>query len=553
MVLAVAGASVSCRDNSQRAQDEFVKFIVAYERNIVPLDRAAQLAAWRYAQGGEREDLRQCDSLQRLKIRLLHREKDYQYLCRLRESHRIRDSYLSRQLDILYRLYRPCQADLDLQEEILDIETFLRLRWLGDMKDPGICLAEKTLRYSKRSVELQEAWKKLKGRGESLQDTLLYLVGLRNEQARQTGFDNYFQLRLFQDGVREVFVDSIALLLKQGTEGAYLQQKKELDACLRRECAVKNADLAPWHYRGHFLQNGMPACDAGRDRYYGYVDLRQTVSRFFAGIGLPMEDILRGSPLPIRSGEIPFLQVFDVERGKDIRITGSLQGTENDMRRLLAVSGEACYHKYIPESLPYLLRIPAAPFLQEGVGDFFASMAGYSNWVLSMGLFSLGQADRLQASYFEKFRQAEIMGMRWSLFLYAFEKSLYTSENDASTVEKDWQEKLGEYMCFTGPFSPNSANWASEAYFSLSAVSSHNAFLGRIFASQLLNWFCDNCARVGAPQDPNLVGFEQVGKHLQDYLFHAGASRPWEELVQASAGEGLSPEAWLNIFVTPNL
>lgn len=544
---------VSCRNDSQRAQDEFIRFIVDYEKKTEPLEKAYQLSAWNYAQSGSAEDLWRCDSLRRVKIRILHNEKNFQYLCRLRENHRIQDPYLSRQLDILHRLYRPCQADLALQEEILGIETFLRLRLQEDMQDPEIRRAEKTLRYSKRSSELQAAWNKLKSRGDVLQDTLLHLVALRNEQARQTGFDNYFQLRLFQDGVCETFVDSMACVLKQGTDEAYLKQKRKLDAHLRRQCAVKDANLAPWHYRGHFLQNGMPACNTDRDRYYGYVNIHQTVSRFFAGIGLPVDDVLRGGHTPSQDGKSPFLQCFDIDRRKDIRITGHLQGTENDMRQLLAVAGKACYYKYIPEALPYLLRTPSEPFLQEGVASFFGSMAGYSNWVLSMGLFSLGQAQQMQSSYLEKFRRTEIMEMRWALFLYAFEKSLYISASDAATVEENWHRLAETYMRFSASSASLSANWAAEAYFSLTSVSAHNTFLGQLFSSQLLDWFCGHCTRVGSPQDPDLVGFEQVGKHLHNRLFHAGASRPWTELVQETTGEALSAEAWIRDFVTPNL
>ena len=553
MVCAGAGILTSCRNESQRMQDEFIRFIVDYEKKIEPLDKAFQLSAWSYAQSGKAEDLWRCDSLRKVKIRVLHNEKNFQYLSRLRKNHRIQDPYLLRQLELLYRLYRPCQADLDLQDQILGMETFLRLRLQEDMRSPEIRRAENTLRYSKRSSELKAAWSKLKSRGNVLQDTLLHLVALRNEQARQAGFDNYFQLRLFQDGLCETFVDSIACMLKQGTDEAYLRQKRKMDAHLHRQCAVQEADLAPWHYRGHFLQNGMPACNTDRDHYYGYVSIHQTVSRFFAGIGLPVDDILRGGHTSGQGGDSPFLHCFDIDRKKDIRIAGHLQGTENDMRQLLAVAGKACYCKYIPEALPYLLRMPSEPFLQEGMASFFGSMAGYSNWVLSMGLFSLGQTHQMQPSCVEKSRRSEMMEMRWALFLYAFEKTLYTSTCNAGTIEKNWQELAETYMHFSASAASSSADWAAEAYFSLTSVSAHNTFLGKLFASQLLDWFCDNCARVGTSQDPDFVGFEQVGKHLQNHLFHAGASRPWTELVREATGETLSAEAWIRNFVSPNL
>ncbi|MDE5544522.1 MAG: hypothetical protein K2I83_03845, partial [Bacteroidales bacterium] len=76
MVCAGAGILVSCRNNSQRAQDDFIRFIVDYEKKTEPIDKAFQLSAWDYAQSGRAEDLWRCDSLRRLKLRVLHNAKN---------------------------------------------------------------------------------------------------------------------------------------------------------------------------------------------------------------------------------------------------------------------------------------------------------------------------------------------------------------------------------------------------------------------------------------------------------------------------------------------
>lgn len=548
LVSVLSVSLVSCSDKRKQAEADLIRFIVSYERVMVPLTAHIGLTQWDYFQTSDTGCRFRYDSLFRARTLFLHDRESFEYLKRLKEKGKIEDAYLSKQLDILYKTYLPYQADLGLQEEILSLESFLRQRFWQRANDPGIQEAEKILRYSNDDAALYRAWRQIKDPGREIGDSIYKLVLLRNELAREVGFADFYAMRVYMDGLEEVYLDSVFSELKEKSDIPYARMKTGLDSALSRSCSVESIHLGPWNFRGHFFQNGILACDAGRDRYYNYVSMSHMVLRFFASIGLPMDDVMAKSLMDVKDGTLPVFTCFTVDRKDDVRIIGNIQGTENDMRQLLARTGQAAYLKYIPNTLPYLLRYPAAPFLQEGVSCFFSRMAGYSNWILSMGVFSLGQAEELQASYVENLKKEELFGLRWGLFMYEFERSLYSEPKER--LGNRWRDLLQDYMLVSsdeGRF--GFADWAAESYFSLYAGNFHNVILGELMAAQLLAYYCEICPRIGSVDNPDLVGETEIGKHLQKDLFNPGASKHWKEIVTGLFGEPLDAEAFLHQFV----
>lgn len=540
------GAQVACKDKKTEAEEGFIRFVRAYEAFMMPLEASIARTQWDYFQTSDTACRFRFDSLARAKAYFLHDKEAFAYLENLRESGFVSDPYLEKQLEILYENYLPCQGDWALQESILSLESFLRFRLWQRTNDPGIKEAEEVLRHSEDDEDLYRAWRKIKDPGVGIRDSLYRLVCLRNALAREAGFSDFYEMKIRLDGLNVSYVDSLFGRLKSETDSAYARMKAELDSLFSQSFSVELSRLGPWHFRGHFFQNGLLACDAGRDRYYNYVGMSHMVLRFFASIGLPMDDVMARSMMSVKDGSMPVFTCLAFDRKGDVRIIGNLQGTENDMRQLLARTGEAAYLKYIPGTLPYLLRCPAVPFFEEGISAFFGRMAGYSNWILSMGVFSLGQAEELRGSYFGTLKKEELFGLRWGLFMYDFERSLYKGE---PLLGKRWNELLEDYMLISsdsvhGGFT----DWAAENYFSLYAGNFHNVVLGELMASQLLEYFCTNFPGVGSERNPDLVGTEEIGRHLQKYLFNPGASKPWNEILEDLSGHGLSPEAFLRQF-----
>ena len=309
----------------------------------------------------------------------------------------------------------------------------------------------------------------------------------------------------------------------------------------------RGESLQPWHLRGRFFRFGQRAYAATRDNYYEYVSMESVVLRFFSGINLDLSDVFGRSLISGQSVYLPGLLCLDVDRRQDIRLIGHLAGTENDMQMLLAMAGEAAYHKYISQTLPFLLREPSSAVITCGIGDFFSRMAAYTNWVFSMGVFSAGQAYELQSTTLEAMRQDQLFTSRWWLLIYHFEKQLY--KNPDADLDILWRDLFVRYLKVeAGDERIGYSDWVVENYFSQYAVHAHNFLMGELWASQLLHHLCQNDSRLGNEGNPNIVGDGNVGTFLKRYVFQAGSSLSWEELTIDGTGSSLSASAFLGQF-----
>ena len=541
---------VSCgRSAKSRQKDEktLVEFISHHEAKVQPLDKAIQAARWSYDESGSREDLEHLDSLKRQRSRLLHDERAFSYLEGLRTSGNVHDPYLQRQVECLYREYLPCQAPLALQDSILTLELSLKSQTLNRIVDPEMRHADDVLRNSTREKELQEAWQYVKSSGKEMGDALAVLVRLRNESARFLGFSNYFDMTLFLEEQDGVCLDSLFSELEQGTEAAYLSMRRRMDSIWFQGKVFDTASLRPWHLRGKFFRLGQRSYGTARDKYYQYVSMENVVMRFFSSINLDLSDVLGRSRVSGEMVFLPFLDCIDMDRNRDVRIIGHLSGTEHDMQMLLAMAAEAAYRKYIAQTLPFLLRETASPVVTCGIGAFFARMAAYPNWVFSMGVFSAGQAWEWQETSLAAMRQDQLFTCRWWLLIYHFEKQLY--KNPEADLDVLWRDLFVRYLKIeAGEDRIGYSDWVVENYFSQYAVHAHNFILGELWASQLLCHLCQNDARLGKEENPNIVGDGDVGTFLKRYVFQFGASESWKEITVSGTGGSLSEDAFLDQF-----
>lgn len=536
-----------CSNSTRRAEADFVDFIGHYEQELSPLEKSIQEARWQYAVSGTEDVLNVLDSLVGERQAMMHDKRAFGYLRELRESESIRDPFLRRQLELLYRDYLPCQVDLALQDSILSLELELKATTLDRMLDPEMQRADKILRTSLNENDLKQAWLYVKQPGPEMGGRYRELVRLRNRAARQVGFADYFELALFLEEQTESSLDSLFGALEMGTADAYVEMRGGLDSLLFPEKWAKGEPLRPWHLRGRFFRFGQRAYGATRDNYYEYVSMESVVLRFFSGINLDLSDVFGRSMISGQAVYLPNLLCLDLDRRQDIRIVGHLSGTEHDMQMLLAMAAEAAYRKYIAQTLPFLLRETASPVVTCGIGAFFARMAAYPNWVFSMGVFSAGQAWEWQETSLAAMRQDQLFTCRWWLLIYHFEKQLY--KNPEADLDVLWRDLFVRYLKIeAGEDRIGYSDWVVENYFSQYAVHAHNFILGELWASQLLCHLCQNDARLGKEENPNIVGDGDVGTFLKRYVFQFGASESWKEITVSGTGGSLSEDAFLDQF-----
>lgn len=546
LLFTLAILSISCRSSVEKAEQQMVGIISEYESNMIPLEKNLKQARWNYASTGEPAYLLIGDSLQWERIDLMSDSKTFQKLKELKESGYVKDEYLSRQLDILYKEYLVYQVDRELLLHIISLDSYLRNLVWQKLSEERTQAAEKVLRSSSRDTDLMNAWSYVKESGTIIKDSLLELVRLRNELARQVGFDDFFQLKIYLDDLRPTYVDSVIQTLTRETQDAYMKIVSDVKLAVKQRHWLQDTIIRPWHMRGRFLQYGWRANSAKRDMYYSYVSMVDVVNRFFGGIGLDVKDIISRSDLS-GSKKYPASVCVNIDRAGDVRLMCDISGTENDLRNLMSQTGMAVYMKNIPNTLPYVLKIPSSEILCKGVSAFLSRMTGYSNWVLSMGILSVSQAGDLRGTYLEQLKKEQIFWLRWGIMVYEFEKEMYSNpEQDLSAL---WIRLVNEYLSVElGDERLGKADWAAETYFVLAPCSFHNLILGEIWASQMIHYFCCSDPRNGLESNPNFVGNERIGQHLKKYVFEQGASKTWEEVTIDATGKPLSLDAFLSQF-----
>lgn len=536
----------SCRSTQERDEKQLMEIISHYERDMAPLQKEIKLMRWQFATTGDEIYQHRCDSLLSIQLALMNDPRIFSKLMDLRKNGAVKDEYLVRQLDILYKEYMVYQAGLTELERLARLDSYLRRKAWQYLSEERRREAERILRCSDADEELKDAWAYVKQTGDDLSDSLLLLVRMRNALARKVGFDNYFDMKVFLDDLDVAYVDSVMKVLDEHTRLPYQLIVKDVQKTLEERYHPREPRIMPWHMRGNFLQYGWRANSAERDAYYSYVSMVDVATRFYGGIGLDIKDVLLRSDLNGRK-KYPVFTCFNIDRAGDVRLLCDIMGTENDLRSLMSQAGTAVYVKNIPNSLPYILKVPSSELLRYGVAAFFSRMTGYSNWVLSMGILSVSQAGDLRGTYQRRLNDEQIFWLRWGIMVYEFEKLMYQDpDQDLNSL---WVDLVNRYLKvdFEG-VGKEKAYWAAENYFVMAPCSFHNHILGEIWASQLIHYFCSSDARNGLENNPNFVGNERIGEHLKKYVFAPGASKTWEQVTIDATGSELSLDAFLKQF-----
>ena len=119
------------------------------------------------------------------------------------------------------------------------------------------------------------------------------------------GFKNYADMSLT---LNEQTTENVLKLfdeLDELTKKPYEAAKAEIDVKLAAKVGKKPADLMPWDYQDPFFQESPSVFDANLDDTYQSVNIRALCREFYAGIGLPIEDVLARSDLFREAGQKP--------------------------------------------------------------------------------------------------------------------------------------------------------------------------------------------------------------------------------------------------------
>jgi peptidyl-dipeptidase A len=533
-------------------ETELKDFIKAHVAKAEPLSTQANLAYWDASTTGKAEDYDRLKKLQLDVYEVYGNRDEFALLKELRESSEIKQARLARQLDRLYYAYLQNHIEPTLMKEIVDLDTKIQEKYntfRGTIDGQSLTMSDiYTILTTEKDCRKRElAWRASKQVGNAIASDLIQLVRLRNKAARELGFDNYHTFSILTGEQNPQELDRIFEQLDELTSGLFARLKSELDRVLADAYGIKPEELMPWHYHDPFFQRTPLVYDLDLDQYYQDQDVRKLAQKFYAGIGLPVDDILARSDLYDRAGKYPHAFSHDIDRRGDVRILCNLQNTERWMETILHELGHAIYSKYHDQSEPWLLREPAHSFTTEGIAVLFGRLSRNAAWMHEMlGLSQVEYKEIDKVSW--KYTQfGQILFARWAMVMYYFEKQLYANpDQDLNTL---WWNLVEKYQLLRQPGEALDAGWASKLHFTSAPCYYHNYMLGEILASQLHHYIVHEVLKRQSDKGISYVDQKKIGKYLHENVFGPGARYHWNEMIRRATGEPLTPRYFVDQFI----
>jgi peptidyl-dipeptidase A len=539
-----------CAYNTE--EKHFDKFIAAHVKKVEPLTTQANLTYWDASTTGRPEDYEKLSRLQLGISRIYSNHKEYAFLKTIKESGQVRDARLTRQLDKLYYAYLRNQIEPELLEKLVDLDTKIQEKYntfRGTIEGKKVTMSDiyTIMTTEKNTPRRESAWRASKQVGDAIVDDLIRLVKLRNEAARKVGFDNYHTMSIVTGEQNVEELDRIFDQLCELTNKPFARMKEELDRILADSYGIATEDLMPWHYHDPFFQRTPLVYELDLDIYYTKHDVKELAEKYYADVGLPVDDILARSDLYDREGKYPHAFSEDVDRRGDVRVLCNLQNTERWMETILHELGHAIYSKYHDRKEPWLLREPAHSFTTEAIAMFFGRLSRNADWMKEMLGLSEKEYEEIEKVSKQYLEFQQVLFARWAMVMYNFEKQLYA--NPDQDLNNLWWELVEKYQLVKRPPGPVDAGWASKLHFTSAPCYYHNYMLGELFASQLHYHIVHKVFKLESDEGVSYVGRKKLGDYLRTKVFGPGALYHWNDMIARATGQPLTPKYFVEQFV----
>ena len=552
VAVALAGGLTGCQQLTK--EDPMQTFVTAHVAKIKPMEKAANLAEWKAENTGEGEDFDRVSVLQ-LELKKVYANADeFAYIKGAIDAGPIADPRLNRQRQVLYNAYLRNQIEPELLKQLVELSNeiakkFNTHRGRIDGREVTDNEIKEILKTETDSGKRKKAWLASKQVGQALAADVLRLVKLRNQAAKKLGFENFhtFSLTLSEQDPAEL--DRIFAGLYELTNEPFKETKAELDAILAEKYGVAVDGLRPWHYHDPFFQETPLVLALDLDTWYKGKDIAELARQFFAGINLPVEDVLAKSDLYERKGKSPHAFCTNIDRRGDVRILCNITDNEKWMEVTLHELGHAVYSKNYEPDMPYLLRGSAHIFTTEAIAMFFGRLSGNPDWMQQMLDLTDEQRDQIATVSGRYAQMKQLIFARWAMVMYNFEKSLYANpDQDLNTL---WWNLVNKYQFVTPPSNRNQPDWAAKIHIASAACYYHNYLMGELFGSQLHNYIVANVLGLESDEGVSYVRQKKVGDYLRENVFEVGRAYLWNDMISRATGEGLDPKYFVEQFVSP--
>ena len=391
----------------------------------------------------------------------------------------------------------------------------------------------------KKTPKRKKSWEALKQVGAAVGPKLVELAKLRNEGAKQLGYENFWDMKVRLQDHDPAQIMAIFEALEKSTDEPFRTMKEKLDKEQAKRLGIKPKQMMPWHYDNPFFQEAPPSQKVDLDVFFKdrpKEDIVTMAETFFSGIGLPIEDIVERSDLYEREGKDQHAFCIAINRRGDVRTLLNIKPTDKWMDTMLHEQGHAVYYKFQNFDLPFNLRDSAHIFTTEAVAMFFGALAKDPEWLVAQAGADRAKVEKMKDGILEQRRREQLIFARWTMVMLHFEKSMY--ENPEQDLNKLWWDYVERFQLLKRPVDRDAADWASKPHFTIAPVYYHNYMLGELFAAQLRATLEKDEASQEQTDSYRFDGPE-VGRFFIDKVFKPGATMPWPEFVKSATGQPL--------------
>lgn len=542
-----------CTSKQEQMNKELSDFIRKHDSVLIPLYKETALASWEAAISGKPEDFKKAEELNIKMMALYSNKESLKKLEEIKVSGMITDSLLNRQLDVLYRSFMMAKADTGKLNSMVRMGTAIEQKY-GNFRTVvgGKTLSdndvEEILGTSKDVKYQREVWEAQKTIGRVVADDIKKLVKLRNEVAKDLGFKNYHEMSLTLSDQNPKEVSQLFEELDSLTAKAFAEVKEEIDSYFLKYYGLGSKDeLRPWNYQNRFFQEAPKIYEVDLDRYYADKDLAKLTSEYYAGIGLPIDDILKNSDLYEKPGKNQHAFCTDIDNAGDVRVLCNVKPNQYWMNTMLHEYGHAVYDKHIDPALPFVLRDPAHTFTTEAIAMIFGRFSSNPQWLKDVVGISEEEKLKIAETCFKTLRLEQLVFSRWAQVMYRFEREMY--KNPDQDLNVLWWDLVEKYQLMKRPEGRNEPDWATKIHIATYPCYYHNYLLGELLASQLHYHIVSNIIKSDDFKFQSYAGNQEIGNYLKEKVFMPGNRWYWNEMIKRATGEELTAKYYAKQFV----
>lgn len=553
ITISIISVIYSCgNQNTTEMNNKLKSFIERFDQKYIPLYNEVTIAYWNSQVTGNENDYARSAQLEYELTKIFADKQDYEELKSIKESGAITDELMKRQLDVLYNAYTAQQIDTAKMKEIIDMQTaismkFNKFRAIVDGDSLTDNEIEKELKTSTDNVRLEKIWKSSKNSGANVAEDVKTIVKLRNEVAKELGFNNYHEMSLKLSDQDPAEIEAIFDELDSLTRDAFAQLKDEMDEHFAKRYSISKEELKPWHYQNRFFQEAPQIYELDLDKYYKDKNIEEITINYFKGIGMDITDMIAKSDLYEKEGKCQHAFCIDMNKTGDVRVLCNIVDNSGWMNTMLHEYGHAVYSKYTDTTLPFVLRDAAHTFTTEAVAMFFGRLASNPTWLNVIMNVPEEEISKIADDCYKILRLEQLTFSRWAQVMYRFEKSMY--EDPDQDLNTKWWELVEKYQLVKKPEGRNEPDWASKIHIATSPCYYHNYLLGEMLASQFTYYVGKNILKTEDVKTMNFAGNEEIGKFFINNVFALGMKYRWNDMIEKATGEKLTAKYYAKQFV----